>query len=132
MSDKANQGLCLKFQPKINVGNSLQQILSAMGVGQNSGSGQGGQDGYSMFNNDVGIYGPGMERAAQQAGKRGGSGRGSSQGSQQVASEGTDPLLNKPDATTRLRLQPDAKFPLRYRDLVGEYFRTIAESEDKQ
>jgi len=25
-------------------------------------------------------------------------------------------------------LQPDAKFPLRYRDLVGEYFRVMAET----
>ena len=30
-----------------------------------------------------------------------------------------------------VRLQPDAKFPLRYRDLVGEYFRAIAESQDQ-
>lgn len=122
---------CLSFKPSISLGNSLQQILAAMGVGKKTGSGQGGQDGYSLFNNDVGIYGPGMERPGQPAGKRGGSGRGAAQGSQQVASDAADPLLNKPDATTRLRLQPDAKFPLRYRDLVGEYFRTIAESEDK-
>ena len=28
----------------------------------------------------------------------------------------------------RVRLQPDAKFPLQYRELVGEYFRVMAES----
>jgi hypothetical protein len=27
-----------------------------------------------------------------------------------------------------VKLQPDAKFPLRYRELVGEYFRVMAES----
>jgi len=28
-----------------------------------------------------------------------------------------------------IRLNPDAPFPLRYRDVVGEYFRVISESE---
>ncbi|HXR08409.1 MAG TPA: hypothetical protein VN765_13815 [Candidatus Acidoferrum sp.] len=35
----------------------------------------------------------------------------------------------KPRRRGRVRLQPDAKFPLRYRDLVGEYFRAVAESQ---
>jgi hypothetical protein len=26
----------------------------------------------------------------------------------------------------------DAKFPLRYREIVGEYFKAIAESDDEQ
>jgi hypothetical protein len=125
---------CLKFQPMIQLGNSLQQIMAAMGQkqGPGQGPGQGGQDGYSMFNNDIGIYGPGMDRSATKAGNRGGPGRGSAQSAQQVASDAKDPLLNRPEATTRLHLQPDARFPLRYRDLVGDYFRAIAESEDKQ
>ena len=36
------------------------------------------------------------------------------------------------EAAGRVRLQPDAKFPLRYRDMVGEYFRAIAESEEEK
>jgi hypothetical protein len=31
-----------------------------------------------------------------------------------------------------VRLQPDARFPLHYRDLVGEYFRVIGESEKQR
>ncbi len=33
-----------------------------------------------------------------------------------------------PGTPGRVRLQPDAKFPLKYRDLVGEYFKSIAET----
>jgi hypothetical protein len=37
--------------------------------------------------------------------------------------------LPPPEGPGHVRLQTDAKFPLRYRDIVGEYFRVIAESE---
>jgi hypothetical protein len=37
--------------------------------------------------------------------------------------------LKPPEPIGRLRPQADARFPLRYRELVGEYFRAIAESE---
>jgi hypothetical protein len=40
-----------------------------------------------------------------------------------------NPGLAQPEAPGRVRLLPDAKFPLRYRDLVGEYFRAVAESQ---
>jgi hypothetical protein len=59
---------CLRFKPKLqeSLGNSLQQILDAMGA--NKGEGQGGQDGFSMFNEDLALYGPNVELAGQQAG----------------------------------------------------------------
>ena len=40
-----------------------------------------------------------------------------------------DAGLAPPEGPGRVRLQPDARFPLRYRDLVGEYFRAVAESQ---
>jgi len=46
-----------------------------------------------------------------------------------VSGEAHDPALKETAIAGRVRLQPDAKFPLRYRELVGEYFRVIAESE---
>jgi hypothetical protein len=39
-----------------------------------------------------------------------------------------DSELPPGEPSGRVRLQPDAKFPLRYRELVGEYFRVMAET----
>jgi hypothetical protein len=121
---------CLRFRPSVQeaMGGTLGQILAAMGAGD----GADGQDGYSMFSNNVGLYGPAVELAGAQAG--GGRDAGGSSGSrvERVAGDAEDPGLTVPDAPGRVRLQPDAKFPLRYRDLVGEYFRAIAESETEE
>jgi hypothetical protein len=118
---------CMRFKPKLQnaMGNTLEQILAAMGAG-NNGS---GQNGFSMFNDDVGLYGPNAERAGQQTGGRGSKPGSGGRRTERVASDNNDPGVKGPDAPGRVRLQPDAKFPLRYRDLVGDYFRAIAESE---
>jgi hypothetical protein len=111
---------------KPGLGESLQQILTAM----NSGNGQGGRDGYGLFNEDMALYGPNVELAGEQAGGRRENDSGNGRGRQvaQLGGSVRDPALAQPDAPGRVRLQPDAKFPLRYRELVGEYFRSIAES----
>jgi hypothetical protein len=44
-----------------------------------------------------------------------------------VTGDARDPAFAPSEGPGRVRLQPDAKFPLRYRELVGEYFRAIAE-----
>lgn len=128
VGDKAGQ--CLHFQPKVQqaMGNTLKQILAAMGSGPR---GQGGQNGYSLFNRDVGLYGPAAELAGEQGGKRGGAGSGAGHGGEPLATDAADPGLKAPAGPGRVRMQLDAKFPLRYRDLVGDYFRAIAESEDE-
>jgi hypothetical protein len=122
---------CLGFRPSISqgLGNSLQQILQAMGA---QGTGQGMRDGYSMFNNQMALYGPGAATlGGRQAGGRGDIGRPGEAGRHTVAGGDRDPgPLPKP-AAGRVRLQPDARFPLRYRDLVGEYFRAIAETQEQ-
>jgi hypothetical protein len=48
---------------------------------------------------------------------------------QQMAGDAQDSGLKQTETPGRVRLQPDAKFPLRYRELVGEYFRSVAESQ---
>lgn len=123
---------CLRFKPKLqsSLGDSLQQILDAMGAGQ--GQGQGGQSGYSMFNDDVALYGPNVELAGQQQGggrneRSGASGRTG----ERIAGEIPDASVTAQTAPGRVRLQPDAKFPLRYREIVGEYFKAIAEDADE-
>jgi hypothetical protein len=81
-----------------------------------------------LFNEDVALYGPNVELAGEQAGDRGDTGGqgGRSADILNGNEPDTEPLPN--EAQGHVRLQPDAKFPLRYRDLVGEYFRVMAES----
>jgi hypothetical protein len=120
---------CLRFKPSVQkaLGNTLEQILAAMGArGEN---GQGGQDGYALFNEDVALYGPNVELAGEQAGGRGEMGRAAPPRAERVGGAAPDPALPQTPVAARVRLQPDARFPLRYRELVGEYFRVIAESE---
>ena len=128
LSGMPGQGeLALKFLPALNrsLGSTLQQILSALGAQ----GGASGSSGYGLFGDDVALYGPNVELAGQQA-----SGRGPDQartGAGQVereASDGADPGLPTRKAPQRVKLQRDARFPLRYRNLVGEYFRAIAET----
>ncbi|HEU0009326.1 MAG TPA: hypothetical protein VFT34_05890 [Verrucomicrobiae bacterium] len=118
-----------RFQPKLSkASGSLGQILAAMGA---NGGGEGGE-GYGLYGEDVGLYGPDMELAGEQSGGRrdreGSEGSGRSRTVASTAGDSADPALPPPGTPGRVRLQPDAKFPLKYRDLVGEYFRSIAET----
>jgi hypothetical protein len=127
VSDQAQQCTTAHFKPKLaqpGLGDTLQQILAAL----NSGNGQGGRDGYGLFNEDVALYGPNVELAGEQAGGEGGS-RGDGRQPLAISADGP-PNADLPANETpgHVRLQPDAKFPLRYRELVGEYFRVMAES----
>jgi len=121
--------LCLRFKPSVQhaLGNTLEQILAAMGA--NRGNGQGGRDGYALFNDDIALYGSNVELAGEQAGGRGDTGQAAARRAERVTGDTRDRALNQVATPGRVRLQPDAKFPLRYRDLVGEYFKVIAESE---
>jgi len=120
---------CLRFKPNVQqaLGNTLEQILAAMGA--NTGNGQGGRDGYALFNDDIALYGPNVELAGEQAGGRGETGQAAARRVERVTGDTRDAALKEVAIPGRVRLQPDAKFPLRYRDLVGEYFRVIAESQ---
>lgn len=120
---------CLRFKPSVQqaMGNTLEQILAAMGA--NPGNGQDGQDGYGLFNDDVALYGPNVELAGEQGGGRRERGDAAAWRAERVPGGASDPALKQVATPGRVRLQPDAKFPLRYRDLVGEYFRIMGESE---
>jgi hypothetical protein len=122
---------CLKFQPVLQqaLGNSLQQILNALGAG---GQGPAGRHGYSLFNEAMGLYGPNAELFGEQAADRSGpAGEAAAARSETVTADTQDPALELPEVRTRVPLQHDVKFPLRYRHLVGEYFRAIAESQEE-
>lgn len=126
---EGNQALCMKFQPS-KIGRSLEQILSAMGASSGQGNGPSNRNGYSMFNSDVALFGPGMERNGGMAAGQGNRGAQTAG----TARSGQDPAgtpAPAPQDKGRVRMQTEAKFPLRYRDVVGDYFRSIAESEEK-
>ena len=127
LGDQAQQCSTAHFKPKLTkpgLGDTLQQIMAAL----NSGNGQGGRDGYALFNEDVALYGPNVELAGEQAGDRGDTGGQSGRPTEILAGDAPDTEPAPNAAQVHVRLQPDAKFPLRYRDLVGEYFRVMAES----
>jgi hypothetical protein len=133
MPNQGQKCLTARFRPKLKkqgLGSTVGQILAAM----NASRGQGGPDGFGLFNDEVGLYGPNLELAGEQGGGRqdDDGGRGPGQQVARVPGELRDPSVSQPDAPGRVRLQPDAKFPLRYRDLVGEYFRAIAESDQQR
>jgi hypothetical protein len=124
----AEQCLTAHFKPKLvkpGMGNTLQQILASLG----EGNGQGGRDGYSLFNEDAALYGPNVELAGEQAAGTGDT-TSASAGKPMATVAGDVPATELPlnELPGRVRLQPDARFPLRYRELVGEYFRVMAES----
>lgn len=127
LGDQSQQCSTAHFKPKLTnpgLGETLQQIMAAL----NSGNGQGGRDGYGLFNEDVALYGPNVELAGEQAGDRGETGGNGMPPAAVLARDAadTEPPSNEPPG--HVKLQPDTKFPLRYRDLVGEYFRVMAET----
>jgi 3-methyladenine DNA glycosylase Tag len=129
LGDNAQQCSTAHFQPKLTkpgLGNTLQQILAAL----KSGNGQGGRDGYALFDEDVALYGPNVELAGEQAGDHGDNSGNGTRFAEIVSGNAPDTETPPNEAQGRVRLQPDAKFPLRYRELVGEYFRVMAESEN--
>jgi hypothetical protein len=128
MGDQAQQCSTAHFKPKLcrpGLGETLQQVMSAL----NSGNGQeGGHDGYAIFNEAVALYGPNVQLAGEQAGGSGTSGEDSQRGLATFAAGPSDENAGPDAPAGKVRLQTDAKFPLRYRDLVGEYFRVMGES----
>jgi hypothetical protein len=121
---------CLRFQPalKKSLGNSLQQILAAM---RSRGMGGDGGSGYGLYGEQLGLYGPNMQLAGGEQGLN----NPPIEFEHDPAAEGQDAAAGDEETERlgaggpgRVRLQRDVKFPLRYRTLVGEYFRAIAES----
>lgn len=118
---------CLSFNPSLAraMGNSLQQILSAM----SGGGGQG--DGYSLYNEDLALYGP----QAQMAGNPGGENSDDSGGSKSSLRATSSADHPESDDLPRALLpgskavhpQREAKCPVIYRGLAGDYFRAVVE-----
>lgn len=128
-------GQCLKFSPGLaaNLGNSVQQLLDSMGMGNKSGPGQMGQGGgYSARRStmqNVGLYGGRPTRAswAKSGGGRK-SGPGGAGGDDALANDDADDATRYGEGG-RLRAtgQSDSVVPAQYRRRVGDYFQRVAD-----
>jgi hypothetical protein len=129
----AGVGEKLKFAPGLGsrMGDTLQQLLGEMGLGDGSGQNGGGSgSGYSMRRGrkpSVGLYG--QFRGAPEA--RGGNGRGKEQAPGAGGSGGVNPdqmhTLMDPQQTMESGGAGDPAIPLSYRKRVGQYFQRLAE-----
>lgn len=132
--DIGQQGkACLQFMPiiKNGRGNALEQLLHSMQGLEENGS---DNDGYGMYDENVGLYGPDVQLPGTTE-EYGDGDEGSAKHSV-YRIEGTerDNLTPEKDKGPKkdVKLIDGVEFPLRYRQLVGDYFKAIAESEQKE
>ena len=130
---KAKDGLdgecqgALVFQPKLctGMGNTVSQLLAAMGMGSGSGFGSG-IGSYGLYGSMAGQSGYGSGPRGNASRGRTGSGAGVGAG----VSGGANPdLAPSSDSDTEAKASSagDAIVPLRYRRHVGQYFQRLAE-----
>ncbi len=114
----------LRFQPTLckGLGNTIEQLLSNMGLGNGMGGGSGG-NGFGP----TGLYG-GLPPALANPGEASGGGEGD-------ARRESGPAIRNPDEVWPGELfapgaaagANDAAVPIRYRRQVGQYFQRVAE-----
>jgi hypothetical protein len=133
-------GTCLKFQPQLAqaLGNTVEQLLNAEGLGnkpgQSTGTGSGG--GYSARRNsmnNVGIYGNLPTRSSAAASSRGGKhSRGVSADGSGLPDASNDPFTVGADGQQRIAGEAAAAVPPQYKKRVGEYFQRVADELGEQ
>lgn len=123
--------MCLKFNPQLQsqLGNTIEQLLAAEGLGQKPGNGAGG-GGYSMRKSslsNVGLYGkmPAKSDASKNGGGKANRGAASNARDSQEQPLGRAAL----DAQARQKAagSSSAAVPPAYRRQVGDYFRRVAD-----
>lgn len=123
---------CLAFQPKLaeGLGDTLEQLLGASGLGKTGpmGMGQGGYSAQRSTLKNVGLYGA-RPRAGKETSTTG-DGR-ADRGAASNPNGDLDPNTN-PDGTSRARGssatgQGDAPVPPQYKHRVSDYFRSVAD-----
>jgi hypothetical protein len=117
-------GKCLKFQPSLcrGLGNTIEQMLAAMGMGSGMGDGSG-MNGFGQ----TGLYG-GLPP------EQGNPNEASSRGEGYSNRESGPPIRNRDNASPDELFAPGAAaganeggVPVRYRRQVGQYFQRVAE-----
>lgn len=127
-------GSCLKFSPSLSgcLGNSVEQMLADMGLGNGMGTGAGG--GYSAARSaldNVGLYGalPTLDAT----GSRGGAADAAGVRAGRIGPQMPGFATASVETEAELRASGAAQTPVppAYRRRVGEYFRRIAEELDQ-
>ena len=112
-------------------GDSLKQLLNAM---KGDMRGAYSENGYGLYDENVGLYGPDIQIPGLTG--EDGAGSRSSKGSTNIeltSEEQEDPLLKQDNREPdEVSLSSEVEFPLRYRQLVGDYFKAIAESVEME
>jgi hypothetical protein len=127
--------MCLGFQPKLagGLGNTVDQLLNAQGLGMKPGMGMGGGGGYSARRStlaNVGLYGnlPRMSRTAAMSGNRDGKAqRGGDSRSDGDSSDLEDPNGYLSSGRLKAAGESGAHVPAQYRTKVGQYFQRVAD-----
>ena len=128
---KSCEQCLLTFNPsfKKSMSNSLAQLLLAL----TGSTAEAGEDGYSLFSSAAAVYGPGPPLIGGRLFNTGDDNpNASGPRFRSDAGQAVDLRAAKGHGSTRVKLQRDAKFPLRYRNLVGDYFKIIAESLEEE
>ncbi len=121
LQSTAQQCLDARFQPSCHsrIGQDLDQILAALGAG----NGANGRDGYSLFNGEVGLYGPVWNWQGE--GRTDGGDRAEYKRGAATLTAARRCGLAGTEAKGRVHLQRDANFRLSLSELVGEYFASL-------
>jgi hypothetical protein len=134
MGEQAGQ--CMKFNPSLasKLGNSIDQLLDAEGLGSKPGKrGEGGTGGgfsqrRSTLNN-VGLYG-GLPRPSGKQARHGGrstQGPVAGGGPNGPGDDAGDPGGDARGGRLKAAGESGASVPARYRKKVGEYFQRVAD-----
>jgi hypothetical protein len=102
-------------------GRTAEQILGTLAEGMLGH----GSKGYSLFSETVSLYGPGMLPPLE-----GGLGHLPDAGRldlEQLLPDHRKEPKDRVSGRGKIKIRTDIPFPLRYRELVGDYFRSVAE-----
>jgi hypothetical protein len=117
------------FQPVLAqcMGNTLSQLLAAMGLGSGSGfGGMGGYGAYGLYGQMAGMSGMGMGQWGRRT--NGPAGRGPASGGSAAAGDNPDARRSADaSASGAATAGADALVPVRYRRNVGQYFQRLSE-----
>ena len=107
------------------LGDTLKQLMQ----GQGSMYAQG-KNGYSMLAQQTALYGPGKPPPAENADALQGNPGSDIPGEKRpvLDKDAKDPELDGAPGSLKIKLDTDVNYPMRYRKLVGDYFKKIAET----
>ena len=123
-------GTCLRFQPKLSagLGNTVEQMLGAMGL--STGMGSGGAGGYSAMRSslaNVGLYGTLPMAGMESGGGRGGQADHGVRSTANGLADGDGSNGSGSNGKQQANGGSDAPVPAQYKQRVGDYFQRVSD-----